>query len=110
MTAVRYYLDEHLSPQIGAALRRAGVACVTTQDAGRLGAHDEDNVRWCNDQDMVVVTHDDDYLRIVSGRADHAGIAYCRRPKYGPSGLIRALIRLAGNRTAEELRGTVEYL
>lgn len=83
--------------------------CITTQSAGRFGALDEANVDWCRERGLVIVTHDDDYLKFARGR-DHTGIAYCRRGKYKTAGLISALILLAVSHSAEYMVGRVEFI
>ena len=73
------HLDENVDPEIARRLRADGYDIVTTQQAGRKGAADEDQLAYAASQDRVLFTHDiQDFgsiaIRWSIERRDHAGI------------------------------------
>jgi hypothetical protein len=56
------------------------------------------------------VSHDQDFLRIVAPSIDHAGVAYCP-PEHRTIGqIVLRLVHLWRTKTADQMRGEVEYL
>ena len=78
---IRFYLDENVNSAIAAALRRVGADVSTTASAGLIGQSDLEQFALIQRENRVMVTHDDDFLKIVSVRDDHPGIAYCQKDK-----------------------------
>lgn len=106
---VRFYLDEHVHPAVAAGLRRRGVDVFTTQEARMRGASDTDHLALATRQGRVLVTQDDDFLRLNAERGDHAGIAYCpQRTDVGR--LVRGLFLIFQVLSADEMKNHVEFL
>ena len=108
-TAVEFYFDEHIAGAVAKGLRRRGIDVLTLAEAGKLGADDEEHFSFAHEQRRVVVTHDDDFLRLAAAWPDHSGVVY------GPQGraigeMVRRLTLIAQVMTAEEMRGHVEYI
>ena len=79
-TAVEFYFDEHIAGAVAKGLRRRGIDVLTLAEAGKLGADDEEHFSFAHEQRRVVVTHDDDFLRLAAAWPDHSGVVY------GPQG------------------------
>ncbi|MGH2536746.1 MAG: DUF5615 family PIN-like protein [Candidatus Promineifilaceae bacterium] len=107
---VRFHLDENVDPVIANALRRYGADVTTTAEAGLRGHDDEAQLAFAKREARVIVTHDDDFLRLASGDQDHLGIAYCQLQARSTGDLIRGLLLIFEVLSAEEMRGHVEYL
>jgi len=75
-----------------------------------LAAEDTRHLAFAQREGRVVVTHDDDYLRLHECGIDHAGIAFCHRVKYPIGRLLRALLLLHACYLGDEMRNRVEYL
>ncbi len=73
---IRFHLDEHVDPAIATALRRAGIDVTTTNEAGLRTKDDEAHLQFGRAEDRVIVTRDQDFLRLGSGTLDHAGIVF----------------------------------
>src|SRR5882672_858487 len=73
---IRFHLDEHVDPAIATALRRAGIDVTTTNEAGLRAKDDEAHLRFARDEKRVIVTRDQDFLRLASGALDHSGIVF----------------------------------
>jgi predicted nuclease of predicted toxin-antitoxin system len=58
----------------------------------------------------VVVTQDDDFLRLHVQGATHAGIAYCQQQSMSIGEMLRRLILIHDLLSPEEMLGRVEFL
>ena len=108
--AIRFHLDENVSGAVASALRRRGIDVTTAADAGLIGADDLDHLRFAMAQQRIVVTHDDDFTRIHTESAKHAGICYCHKDKHSIGDLVRLLLLIDECFTENEMRGHLEYL
>jgi predicted nuclease of predicted toxin-antitoxin system len=107
---IRFHLDEHMDPDIAAALRRHGVDATTTVDAGLRTASDSAHWDFAKSQRRVVVTDDADFLRMASADATHPGIIICSRQFLPLREIIRRLILIYEVLTPDEIAGRVEFL
>ena len=89
--AIRFHLDENLSPAIAAGLRRRGIDCTTARESGLLGATDLAQLDFARRAGRVFVTHDVDFLSLAAAGHAHAGIVHCRA---GPRSVGRILAQL----------------
>jgi len=106
---IRFQTDEHIQKGVIRALRARGVDVLTTSDAGLLGASDESQLAHAHREGRVLVTQDQDFLRLAAAGLAHSGIAYAR---VGSSiGEIQYwLLILRDVMTPEEMENRVEYL
>lgn len=107
---IRFHLDENVDPDIGLALRRAGIDVTTSQDKDLLAANDVVQLEFARTQSRVLVTHDDDFVILNSQGVSHSGIAYCQKDTKSIGYIIRMLVLLYEVATPEEMRNRVEYL
>lgn len=107
---IRFHPDEHIDPIIAAALRRHGIDVTTTVDAGLRTGSDDAQLIYARGEDRVIVTHDDDFLRMASRDPNHAGIAYCHPQARTVGELIRTLRLIYEVLAPQEMQGRVEYL
>ncbi len=107
---MRFYLDQHYPNQVAQGLRQRGIDVLTTQDAGRCGLHDPDQLQFATFQERVMVTFDSDYLALHSGGGQHTGIVWCPMLKYSIGQLIQMLVLLHGVLDRDEMRNRLEYL
>ena len=73
---IQFHLDEHIPPAIASALRRRGIEVTTASEAHLLGTTDEAHLQFAQQTGRVIVTNDDDYLRLHADGRSHAGIAF----------------------------------
>ena len=106
---VNFYTDEHVAKAVAKGLRRRGVDVLTASEAGMLSASDEDHLARARLEARVLVTHDDDFLRLHASGLDHAGIAYAPR-QMSIGEVIYGLMLIQQVLEAEEMLGHVEYL
>jgi predicted nuclease of predicted toxin-antitoxin system len=107
---IRFHLDEHMASLVANALRQYGIDVTTPGDVDLLKVDDSSHLAFALSEERVMVTHDDDFLRLHAEGIEHAGIAFCHTNKYTPSQLHFVLRSLAQCFTEDEMRGRVEYL
>ena len=73
---IRFHLDEHVDPAVAIALRRAGIDVTTTNEAGLRTKDDEAQLQFARTEGRVMVTRDQDFLRMASRTADHPGVVF----------------------------------
>jgi predicted nuclease of predicted toxin-antitoxin system len=106
---IRFHLDEHVDPAIAAALRRAGIDVTTTIQAGLRTQDDESHLRFARDERRVIVTRDQDFLRLAKGALDHSGIVFYTANQ-SIRETIEGLILIYEVMLPDEMAGRVEYL
>ena len=109
-TEIRLHLDESVTLAVAAPLRARGISITTSAEADLIGASDEQQLAFATSEGRVLITHDDDFLRLHHIGVDHAGIGYCHQTKYSVCDLLQVLILLHGCVAAEEMLNRVEYL
>lgn len=109
MARIRFYLDEQVARAVASALRRRGVDVLTVQDAGLLGAADEEHLSRALRERRVIFTQDTDFLRLHARGSKHAGIVYAAQGT-GVRSIIQGLMLIHQVLQAAEMRGNVEFL
>lgn len=106
---VRFYLDEHIPSAVAEGLRQRGIEVRTLVEMGRLGAQDKEPLAHARRDGWVLVTHDDDFLRLAAEGAAHAGIVYVPRGR-SIGDIVRGLVRIARASSGEELHQQIRFL
>jgi len=109
MALVRYYLDEHVAEAVATGLRNRGIDVLTLSDAEMLGASDREHLSYAYEEGRVLVTYDDDFLRLADQTEEHAGVAFAPQGR-SVGELVRGLTLIAEEMEAEEMEGHVEFL
>jgi predicted nuclease of predicted toxin-antitoxin system len=107
---IRFHLDEHVDPDVAAALRRHGIDVTTTVEVGLRAAADDVQLDFAIAQQRVIVTDDADFLRRAAAGAAHPGIVICRRHRNSTRQIIRGLILIHEILRPDEIAGRTEYL
>jgi hypothetical protein len=103
-------MDQHYPAPVTQGLRRLGIDVLTTQEAGRCGLSDADQLAFATAAERVTVTFDTDYLALHQAGVAHAGIAWCPQQKYGIGMLIQLPELLHGISDRDQIHNRVEYL
>jgi predicted nuclease of predicted toxin-antitoxin system len=108
------YTNESVPVAVVAGLRRRGVTAVSARDSGNLGLTDSEQLEYAVAQQMVIFTHDTDFLRLAHEYAEqgkgHWGIIYVHQDKLSLGECIRKLKEIATTFEPEDLRNHVEFL
>lgn len=106
---VKFYTDEHIALAVVRGLRQRGVDVLTAQEVQLLGAPDVEQLELAGSNGRVLLTQDDDFLRLHAAGYSHAGIVYS--PQGTTVGeLIRGLMLIHDILTAEEMVQHVEFV
>lgn len=74
------YCDESIWVPVADGLRQRGWEVHTARGEDRLGTSDRDQLAFAVERDWILLTFDDDFLRLVEGEnLPHAGIVYVRQ-------------------------------
>src|SRR3977135_3019975 len=106
---IHFHLDEHVEPAIATALRRAGIDVTTTNEAGLRTQDDQAHLRFARNEGRVIVTRDQDFLRIARGSLGHSGIVFYTANQ-SIREIIEGLILIYEVMLPSEMAGGVEYL
>ena len=107
---LRFHLDEHISMQIAAGLRRRNIDTTTAADVGLIGASDEDHLAFARKTGRILLTQDADFLRIHARGTAHNGIVYFRQQPLTVGEVPRRVVLLHDLVSTEEIAGRVEFL
>ena len=107
------YLDEDVSAVVAALLRSRGFQVVTTVEAGNSSIADDAQIAYAASRLLVLLTHNrDDFDQLAqqyfSAGKLHAGIIIAVRRQ--PHDILRRLLALLNQQTADELSNNVWYI
>lgn len=110
---LRLYADECVDARIVAGLRRRGIDIVTAAEEDLLGAHDDTHLQRASELDRVVVSNDQDFLRLAhqraEGGADHPGLLFIL-PRTPIGNAVRSIALVSQAKTPEDLRNWIEWI
>ena len=107
---IKYHLDESVANAIANGLQHRGIDVTTSKDTGLIGASDAEQLGYARREGRVLVTHDDDFLRIHAAGVEHAGIAYVHQKRLTVGQAVLALVALHRDQDAESVTGHVKFL
>lgn len=110
MASLSILLDEHVPSAIDRALQRRDFDVTTVQRLGMRGYPDNLILQHATTETRVVVTFDDDYLRLHYEGHEHAGIAFWPGNPNAIGAIVRALLSMNQRRSAEQMRNWAEFL
>ena len=70
---MRFYADEHIAKAIILELRQRGVDILAVQETGMLSASDAEHFKRAHNENRVIVTQDDDFLRFHAAGKKYSG-------------------------------------
>jgi predicted nuclease of predicted toxin-antitoxin system len=103
-------LDEHISSHLAAGLRRRKIDATTSTEVNLNGASDAAHLSFALSTGRVILTQDDDFLRLHAQGSPHAGILYCRQHTLTLGELLRRVISVHDLLSPEEMAGRIEFL
>jgi uncharacterized protein with PIN domain len=108
--AIRFHLDEHVSPSVAKALRQHGFDVTTSQEQRLLGEADESQLAFATKQGRALVTCDEGFTRPETVEAAEYGICYCHIDKYSVREFSHALLIVAECMHEDEMHRHLQYL
>ena len=73
---MKFHLDENVPHAIAHGLRLRGIDVTTSTDVGLVSATDPEQLQFALSENRVIITHDQDMLRLAAQGVPHAGIVY----------------------------------
>ncbi len=107
---IRFHLDESMPNAVAEALRRRGLDVTTSSEAQLLAARDDEQLAFATQEARVLVTRDQDFLRLNASGIKHTGIVYWTERQRTTGQLVGALATMGLEFTAEDLHGQVRFL
>jgi predicted nuclease of predicted toxin-antitoxin system len=111
---LKIYTDESVPVAVVAGLQRRGITAVSARDEGKLGLTDPQQLAYAISRQMVIFTHDTDFLQLAHAYAQqgktHHGIIYVHQDKLSLGECIRRLKEIAELFEPTEFRNHIEFL
>ena len=107
---IKYHLDESVAHAVANGLEHRSIDVTTSKSAELIGASDLEQLEYARKQRRVLVTHDDDFLRIHATGTEHAGIVYVHQKRLTIGQTVLALFALQRYESAESMAGRVKFL
>ncbi|NEQ67678.1 MAG: hypothetical protein F6K21_19660 [Symploca sp. SIO2D2] len=107
---ISYHLDEHIKSVIARELRNRGIDVTTTVEVNLRTKSDDSQLAFASREGRVLVTHDNDFLKLAVTNTNHSGIAYCHPTKRSVGQIIEILVLMYEVCTPEDMIGRVEFL
>lgn len=106
---IEFYSDENVSAAVIQGIRRRGISVLSTPEAGMLGASDAEHFVLATSRRLVILTQDDDFLKIASQEDSHYGIVYAAQ---GTSigAIVSGVVLIAENLDAADMVDHIEYI
>ena len=110
---IELYLDEDVDVLIADLVRARGFTAITTQEAGQTGNSDDDQLAYAVSLQNSFLTHNRvDFEKLAqayhaAGQPHYGIIIAVRRPPYE---ILRRLLRVLNNVTADEIQNQVRYI
>jgi len=109
----RLYLDEDVYFGVAIALRRRGFEVITTFEAGRSGAPDNDQLLFATSQNMCIFTFNRGHFaeihkRMISDGKHHCGIIVSRQVSLKAT--VRMLCAFLSKCSTDDLRDQLIWL
>jgi len=82
----------------------------TSQEAGLLGASDEEQLTHAHSEGRVLFTLDGDFVGIHRSGVEHSGIVFCRQNRHSWREVILRLVMIWEVYDAEDMKHKLEFL
>lgn len=107
------YLDEDVSVLVADLMRARHFIAITTRDAGQLHAQDHEQLTYAVSQQKTILTHNRADFELLAqtyamtNRMHYGIIIAVRHPPYE---IVRRLLALLNNITADEIQNQLHYI
>ena len=110
---IELFLDEDVDVLVAGLVRARGFKATTTQEAGRKGKDDADQLAYAVCQQSTLVTHNRMHFEalaqeyLAAGRIHYGIIIAVRRPVYQ---MARRLLTILNHVTSDEMQNQIRYI
>ncbi|MGK7874481.1 MAG: DUF5615 family PIN-like protein [Xenococcaceae cyanobacterium] len=107
---IKFHLDENVSNAVAEGLRRRGIDVTTTPEQNLIGASDQEQITFACEQQRVIFTQDDDFLKLHQAGVPHVGIAYCHQGSRSIGEIVKTLTLIWEWVDPEDMIDQVEFI
>ncbi len=109
MAEIKFYLDEHIGKSILKGLRARGIDAVSVVDIDMRTAADIDHLHKARELGRVIVSFDNDFLKLHAQGEPHAGIAFFQNSQTPIGKVIKSLELLYQVLEAKDMENHIEF-
>lgn len=109
MTRLEFCADEHVPQAAVNALRSNGYEVDAATDVHGTDTVDIDLLTWCDDNDLILLTNDRDFVELTEG-TDHAGVIIYISQGLSAAEFARGVRRIDRQFTPESIRHSLVWL
>jgi predicted nuclease of predicted toxin-antitoxin system len=109
MDRLRFFADEHVKSAYVTILRSNGYEVSAVGRDYESGVEDDEHLERCRNERRVIITNDDDFVRLAENRP-HAGVIRYEKQSHSPKKFLRAVMRIDEFFSPEEMRDHIEWL
>lgn len=109
MTQLSFLADEHVKRSYVHALRANGFEVIAVVEGNETGQRDNIHLDRSSQQNLVVLTNDDDFVRLAQERP-HAGVVFYSDQNHEPSEFVTAIRRIDRFFSPKDIQNHVEWL
>lgn len=105
---MKFLTDENIASSVAMELRNQKFDVKDVKEEGLFGISDRDIIDLALKEKRIIITHDKDFLHIVS--ASHFGVILIRMRKQDPIAVSRTLLLLLSSSMRKKLVGNVSVV
>lgn len=109
MAKLKFYTDEHISKAVVKGLQARGIDAESCVDMGMRTASDAEHLAFAKTERRIVVTYDNDFLKLHQQGLPHAGIAFSSKPK-SIGEMISILLLMHDVLTSDDMENSIEFI
>jgi predicted nuclease of predicted toxin-antitoxin system len=109
MARLSFLADEHVERAYVHALRANGFEVVAVAEGNETGQRDDVHLGRSSRENLVVLTNDDDFVRLAQEQP-HAGVIFYSDQNHGPSDFAAAIRRIDQFLSPNDMQHHVEWL
>lgn len=108
--AIAFYFDACVQVVIAEQLNHEGIEAITARDLKKLSDDDPSHLQRATEQQRVLVTHDDDFVKMAQRGVEHAGVVFVptRYRKIGV--VVKELRKFQAQYSRDDVSNLVWYL
>ncbi len=99
---IKFHLDENIEFAVAKGLRVLNIDVTTTPEQRLIASVDEDQLTYATQQGRLLVTKDNDFLKIAKTTTEHTGIAYTPQHILTTGQIVKALKRIHDEKTRKK--------
>ncbi|MDY6761975.1 MAG: DUF5615 family PIN-like protein [Candidatus Nanohaloarchaea archaeon] len=107
---MRFFADEHIRPGVVEGLRRRGHSVLTVEESDRRSVPDRNHLTYAREEGLVILTADQDFLRLAMEREEHPGIIFLTSPELPVRLVLRRIGEIADMLSSGEMENHIEFV